>query len=381
MKKTILQLVALALVSLFCCGCEEEKIGVYPYSKIFFIDPAYIPIRQSTSPVKEQKNWDAELYPMEFWVDETDMARVDNQSYVTGLQLGTFTLHAKVMGKHGWVESSQLFTVGEEMTLLTPNQKDKLISLGVDKNNDGIITVPEMEQTEVLEGMIHSDFLLEIGKYFPNLKEVDVIADTSSRALDLSMFKLRKLTITDDCSIPGYIDDYNRLKPFFLTELKLNNSLEHIIVNAMPGFPVMDLSEYTNLKTVSRNRYGAPQWANMTFILPPNVESIDLGSATILFNQVLYKLKSIELVHCMPIEIPKHYVPNLKRIIYKDNNYMFTPQYDRTLDISSYEASDLDEVNINWINTLYVSQSVRDKFYLYADKDKFYLSADKLIIK
>ena len=376
MKKTFLQLVALAIVSLFCCGCEEDKIGVYPYSKIFFIDPAYIPIRQSTSPIKEQKNWDAELYPMEFWVDETDMARVDNQSYVTGLQLGTFTLHAKVMGKHGWVESSQLFTVGEEMSFLTPNQKDKLISLGVDKNNDGIITVSEMEQTEVLEGEIHSDFLLSLAQYLPNLKEVSVIADTSSRTIDLSMFELRKLRIVDDCWWSKEdVNDYEQLKPFFLTELKLNNSLEHIIVNAMPGFPVMDLSEYTNLKTVSRDYYAAPQWANMTFILPPNVESIDLSSASIVFSQVYNQLTTIKLAHCMPITIPKEKVPNLKNIIYKiDGYYPDTYNYKRTLDISNYEASDFDQVDIS-IEKLYISQSLAT-----SDK-KFSITAGSIIVK
>ena len=181
---------------------------------------------------------------------------------------------------------------------------------------------------------------------------------------------LHKLTIIDDCRWSGDADDYEKLKPFFLTDLKLNNSLEHIVISAMPGFPVMDLSEYTNLKTVSRDHSAPPQWLNMTFILPPNVESIALGSATILFNQVLDKLVSIELAHCMPIEIPKTHVPNLKRIIYKYDNYAFSPQYDMELDISSYEASDLDFVEANWIDALYVSQSVKDKFFKYADSNK-----------
>ena len=376
MKKTFLQFIALALITLFCCSCEEDKIGVYPYSKIFFIDPAYIPIRQSTSPIKEQKNWDAELYPMEFWVDETDMARVDNQSYVTGLQLGTFTLHAKVMGKHGWVESSQLFTVGEEMTLLTPSQKDKLISLGVDKNNDGIVTVSEMEQTEVLKGEIHSDFLLEMATLLPNLKEASVVADTTcSGTLDLSMFKLRKLLILDECCrLKKSDDDYERLKPYFLTKLKLNNSLESLIIDGMPGFPVMDLSEYTNLKTISREYTLSPRWINMAIILPPNIESIDLSSVSLLFNQVLHKLTSIELAHCMPIEIPKEYAPNLKRIVYKWDNYIFSSQYNKYLDISSYEASDLEEVDL-WVDKVYLSQSLYDNW------NKFSITAGDYIIK
>lgn len=374
MKKTILQLVALAIVSLFCCSCEDNSSGKYPADNIRFLVGDEVSIKHPTQVIytSSWSGWNPELYPMELWVEETEMATVDNQGYVTGHKLGTFTLHAKVMGKHGWVEGSKQFTVSDVLSQISISGINYFRRLGVDTNNDSVISASELERIEVLDERIYSDFLLSIAQYLPNLKEVSVIADTSSRTLDLSRFKLRKLTIIDDCRWSGNVNDYEQLKPFFLTELKLNNCLEHIIIDAMPGFPVMDLSEYTNLKTVSRDNSAPPQWLNMTFILPPNVESINLGSATILFNQVLYKLKSIELVHCMPIEIPKHYVPNLKRIIYKDNNYLFTTQYNRTLDISSYEASDLDEVKIDWINTLYVSQSVRDKFYL---------SADKIIIK
>jgi len=376
MKKTIIYFLGIAITALLCCSCEEEKIGAYPYSKIFFIDPAYVSIKHSTSPIKEQKNWDSELYPMDIWIDETDIATVDKQGYVTGLQLGTFTLHAKVMGKNGWVESSQLFTVVDDMIFLTSGQIDKLISLGVDKNNDGIITASEMEQTEVLDGEIHSDFLLSLAEYLPNLKEVNVIADTTqSRTLDLSMFKLRKLRIVDDCWWSKEdVNDYDRLKPFFLTELRLNNSLEHIIVNAMPGFPVMDLSEYTNLKTVSRDYYAAPQWANMTFILPPNVESINVSSASIVFNQVYNQLTTIKLAHCMPITIPKEKVPNLKNIIYKtDGYYPYIYNYNKNLDISSYEASDFDEVDIR-VDKLYLSQSMIGTM-------KFSITAWEYIIK
>ena len=373
MKKTIIYFLGIAITTLLCCSCEEEKIGAYPYSKIFFIDPAYVTINHSTLPIKEQKSWDSELYPMEFWVDETDMAMVDNQGYVTGLQLGTFTLHAKVMGKNGWVESSQLFTVVDDMIFLTSGQIDKLISLGVDKNNDGIITASEMEQTEVLDGEIHSDFLLSLAEYLPNLKEVSVIADiTPSRTLDLSMFKLRKLTIIDDCVWSD--EEYEEVEPYFLTDLKLNNCIEHIVVNLMPGFPVMDLSSYTNLKTISREYNAPPKWADMTFILPPNIELIDLRSAAILFNHVYPKLTTIKLTHCMPITIPKEKVPNLKNIIYQyDGRYPDTNKYDRDLDISSYEASDFDEVDIR-VDKLYLSQSMIGTM-------KFSITAWEYIIK
>lgn len=381
MKKTVLQFIALALITLFCCSCEDNSSGKYPYDTIRFYAENNVPIKHPTEVIKvtSWSGWNPELYPMELWVEETEMASVTNQGYVTGHKLGTFTLHAKVMGKHGWVEGSKQFIVSDVLSQLSINEIESLRHMGVDKNNDGIITASEMEQTEVLVGEIHSKFLLRLAEYLPNLKEVNVIADTTqSRTLDLSMFKLRKLRIVDDCWWSKEdVNDYDRLKPFFLTELRLNNSLEHIIVNAMPGFPVMDLSEYTNLKTVSRDNYAAPQWANMTFILPPNVESINVSSASILFNQVYNQLTTIKLAHCMPITIPKEKVPNLKNIIYnRDGYYVDTDAYNRTLDISSYEASDLDTVEINWIKTVYVSQSIADNYLT-----KFHIVADNFIIQ
>lgn len=373
MKKTIIYFLGIAIITLLCCSCEDNSSGKYPYDTIRFYAENNVPIKHPTEVIKvtSWSGWNPELYPMELWVEETEMASVNDQGYVTGYKLGTFTLHAKVMGKHGWVEGSKQFTVSDVLSQLSINEIEYFRRMGVDVNNDSIISASELERIEVLEERIHSDFLLSLAEYLPNLKEVRVIADTTpSRTLDLSMFNLHKLTIIDDCRWSGDADDYEKLKPFFLTDLKLNNSLEHIVISAMPGFPVMDLSEYTNLKTVSRDHSAPPQWLNMTFILPPNVESIALGSATILFNQVLDKLVSIELAHCMPIEIPKTHVPNLKRIIYKYDNYAFSPQYDMELDISSYEASDLDFVEANWIDALYVSQSVKDKFFKYADSNK-----------
>lgn len=372
MKKTVLQFIALALITLFCCSCEDNSTGKYPADNIRFLVGDEVSIKHPTQVIytTSWSGWNPELYPMELWVEETEMASVDNQGYVTGHKLGTFTLHAKVMGKHGWVEGSKQFTVSDVLSQLSINEIEYFRRMGVDVNNDSIISASELERIEVLEERIHSDFLLSLAQYLPNLKEVSVIADISpSRTLDLSMFKLRKLTIIDDCVWSD--EEYEEVEPYFLTDLKLNNCIEHIVVNLMPGFSVMDLSDYTNLKTISREYNAPPKWADMTFILPPNVELIDLRSAAILFNQVYPNLTTIKLTHCMPITIPKEKVPNLKNIIYQyDGSYPDTNKYDKTLDISTYEASDLDFVKTEWIDALYVSQSVKDKFFKYADSNK-----------
>ena len=372
MKKTIIYFLGIAITTLLCCGCEDNSSGKYPADNIRFLVGDEVSIKHPTQVIytTSWSGWNPELYPMELWVEETEMASVDNQGYVTGHKLGTFTLHAKVMGKHGWVEGSKQFTVSDVLSQLSINEIEYFRRMGVDVNNDSIISASELERIEVLEERIHSDFLLSLAQYLPNLKEVSVIADISpSRTLDLSMFKLRKLTIIDDCVWSD--EEYEEVEPYFLTDLKLNNCIEHIVVNLMPGFPVMDLSNYTNLKTISREYNAPPKWADMTFILPPNIELIDLRSAAILFNHIYPNLTTIKLTHCMPITIPKEKVPNLKNIIYKyDGSYPDTNKYDTTLDISTYEASDLDEVYIEWIDALYVSQSVKDKFFKYADSNK-----------
>ena len=372
MKKTIIYFLGIAITTLLCCGCEDNSTGKYPADNIRFLVGDEVSIKHPTQVIytTSWSGWNPELYPMELWVEETEIASVDNQGYVTGHKLGTFTLHAKVMGKHGWVEGSKQFIVSDVLSQLSINEIEYFRRMGVDVNNDSIISASELERIEVLEERIHSDFLLSLAQYLPNLKEVSVIADISpSRTLDLSMFKLRKLTIIDDCVWSD--EEYEEVEPYFLTDLKLNNCIEHIVVNLMPGFPVMDLSNYTNLKTISREYNAPPKWADMTFILPPNIELIDLRSAAILFNHVYPKLTTIKLTHCMPITILKEKVPNLKNIIYQyDGRYPDTYMYDRTLDISSYEASDLDEVYIEWIDALYVSQSVKDKFFKYADSNR-----------
>lgn len=372
MKKAIFYFLGIAITTLLCCSCEDNSTGKYPADNIRFLVGDEVSIKHPTQVIytTSWSGWNPELYPMELWVEETEMASVDNQGYVTGHKLGTFTLHAKVMGKHGWVEGSKQFTVSDVLSQLSINEIEYFRRMGVDVNNDSIISASELERIEVLEERIHSDFLLSLAQYLPNLKEVSVIADISpSRTLDLSMFKLRKLTIIDDCVWSD--EEYEEVEPYFLTDLKLNNCIEHIVVNLMPGFPVMDLSNYTNLKTISREYNAPPKWADMTFILPPNIELIDLRSAAILFNHVYPNLTTIKLTHCMPITIPKEKVPNLKNIIYQyDGRYPDTYMYDRTLDISTYEASDLDFVEANWIDALYVSQSVKDKFFKYADSNK-----------
>lgn len=388
MKKTILQLVALAIVSLFCCSCEEEKIGAYPYSKIFFIDPAYITINHSTWPISKQNDWDSELYPMEFWVEETEMASVDNQGYVTGHKLGTFTLHAKVMGKHGWVESSQLFTVGEEMSFLTPNQIDKLISLGVDKNNDGVITTAELEQTEDLNGDISSNFLFLLQPYLHNLKRTGIVIDTITKTLDLKDFNLNAVKINDQCLSYAtsyeegpFADEekYLKYQPYFCKNIILNNCIESLTVEAIPGIKLLDLSEYTNLKTFSRSQLyttSSSKWDSLTIILPQNIEEINIFDTKIIYKGPYPQLRKITYNASEYVDKEKNQTVVLEKQNFPNLRNLFSKQGIRYLDISSYEALDFDEVHV-LVDSICLSQSLYDARFL--SQNTIY--ANKYIIK
>ena len=166
MKKTVLQFIALAFITLFCCSCEDNSTGKYPADNIRFLVGDEVSIKHPTQVIytTSWSGWNPELYPMELWVEETEMASVDNQGYVTGHKLGTFTLHAKVMGKHGWVEGSKQFTVSDVLSQISISGINYFRRLGVDTNNDSVISASELERIEVLEERIHSDFLLILSR-------------------------------------------------------------------------------------------------------------------------------------------------------------------------------------------------------------------------
>lgn len=384
MKKTILQLVALAIVSLFCCSCEDNSSGKYPYDTIRFYVDNNVPIKHPTQVINATSwgDWNAELYPMEVWIEETDIATVDNQGYVTGHKIGTFTLHAKVMGKHGLIEDSKQFTVSDALTYLTINQIWELQALGVDKNNDEIITASELEQTEFFTEPIYSNFLLSLAQYLPNLKEVSVIADTTqSRTLDLSMFKLKKLQITDICAqyaknenYPNVIDDvmHQKYQPYFLTSLVLNNTIEHLIVGYLPGFDILDLSQYSNLKYFQQIALeGTRNWKEINYILPVQISKLNMHLGGLQYSDMLPNLSTIEAYEPLNVVLNKQYIPNLKSL--KCKKYWLSSSI-TSLDISTYSEGDLNDIFID-VDTLYLSQSFADNI------DRYAIFADNIIIK
>ena len=112
----------------------------------------------------------------------------------------------------------------------------------------------------------------------------------------------------------------------------------------------------------------------MCLYLPKNIQEINLKSASIVCDKIFENLHKITLECCPPVIIKKENFPNLKELYYNptDRNYGYR-RY-TMLDISDYDISDFENINIK-VDTLYLSQSLFDV------KHKHNINARKYIIK
>jgi hypothetical protein len=285
------------------------------------------------------------------------------------------------MSINGEIEDSIQYSVKDYLKEFIKSNYDYLKYLGIDRNNDDSITTKEFIETEVITEFIDSDFLLTIAPYMPNLKEVSVYADTTSRVLDLSMIKLRKLNLHDKCILyardetlgldyASGIDyrkiDYDRYKQFFLTKITLNQTyIEEFGIGILPGFPILDLTEYINLKSINRIGYTTPKWSSMSIILSENIENVYMRDATFIGSKTYPKLNKLILENCLPLEIKKNKFPNLREFKYLSETTWHYPYIRKTsLDIATFTISDLAKLDYDIIvDTLYLTQSLKDYRY------------------
>ena len=371
--KKLFNLILFVVTSLLLLSCEKEPEypGAYPFNRVMFYDESTVSKKDSTRVLfLDYTNWNKDLYPMSLWVDNEDIATISPSGYLTGKELGVVTIYAEVMGINGLLKDSVKYTVEDILTDLTEDEISSLIECGVDKNKDLKISASELEQTEVLDDQIRSYLLYKLIRYFPNLKEACVVADTTSRTLDLSMFKFKKLVLEDLCFwyskkesiIPNYAD-YIKLKSHFITEIKLNNSIEDLVIKSFPGIPTLDLRQYSNIKTIYRPYIKSEKmWREMDIILPTSVESVDLYDTKIVGNEICANLNKMtynfqgysDVSKNKYIEINKYNFPNLREII--------STKGVRTIDMSSYDATDIDNVWVD-VDTVYVSPSMYEDRY------------------
>jgi hypothetical protein len=286
---------------------------------------------------------------------------------LTAKKEGTVTIHAKVMSIYGEIESRIKYTVRDFLKEYIKGHQYYLKQLGFDRNNDGTITVSEVQEIENISGYyyINSNLLINLAPFMPKLKEVKIESDTAIRNLDLSSYNYKKVTIHDKImSIPSLVprdENYDQYEKFFLKEFTFNNSLEHLEIYGIPGIRLLDLRQYTNLKKLIRpyDYRVNTIWLDLQVMLPKNIEEVNLIKTKIIFDDIYYNLKKIRLRYHVEdentiTEINKKYVPNLRNLhITTSTNH---------IDISSFQAEDLDSLFIS-TDTIYVSQSMYEGRY------------------
>ena len=371
--KKLFNLFLFVVTSLLLLSCEKEPEypGAYPFNRVMFYDESTVSKKDSTRVLfLDYTNWDKKLYPMTLWVDNENIATINSSGYLTGKELGVVTIYAEVMGVNGPLKDSVKYTVEDVLTDLTSDEINELIECGVDKNKDLKISASELEQTEVLGYQIRTYLLYKLIRYLPNLKEACVVADTTSRTIDLSMFNFKKLVLEDPCfwlskkeSITPNDADFIKYKSHFITEIKLNNAIEDLVIKSFPGIPTLDLRQYSNIKTIYRPYIkSAKIWRAMNIILPTSVESVDLYDTEIVGNEICTNLNKMtynfqgygDVRKNKYVEINKSKFPNLREIV--------SYQGIRTIDISTYDAVDIEYIKVN-VDTVYVSPSMYDDRY------------------
>ncbi len=370
--KKLFNLFLFVVTSLLLLSCEKEKYpGAYPYDDIVFYNEAGI--YENTVTEKDSilviyeptKYWNKDLYPMQLWVDNEEIATISPSGYLTGKKEGTVTIYAKVMSVNGELEDSIKYTVKDYLKELIKSNHYYLRTLGFDRNNDEAVSVSEVQDTEVISEFIDSDILLLLAPYMPKLKEVKIGSDTAYKTLDLTSYNYKKVTIHDETmSLPTLVprdENYYQYRRFFLKEFTFNNSLEYLEIHGIPGVRLLDLRQYTNLKVLTRpySYRVSTIWLDLQVILPKNIEEVNLMKTQIIFDDIYYNLKKIRLRYHIEdentiTEINKKYVPNLKKLhITTSTNH---------IDISSFQAEDLDSVYVT-ADTISISQSMYESRY------------------
>ena len=393
--KKLLNIILLVTTSLLFLSCEKEidKIeGAYPYDEVVFlykVEPEKRRILERDSILvfnfNAFKSWDSKLYPMTFWVDNEDIATISPSGYLTGKKEGTVTVYAKVMSVYGPIESSIKYEVKDFLKDFTRRRPYALKDWGFDLNNDDTVTVEELQMAEKHKIFISSDDFYALAHYLPNLKELNIRTDTTSRTLDLSAYELRQVRIHDWCYEYAKQDgvaypekhQIDKYKEHFLTDIILNNSVETVIVSGIPGIKTLDLRQYTNLKNFKRlELYGDDEWVDLNILLPLSIKEVDSYRANLIINDILPNLEKFKYDLTGYVDINKKKVLELNKELLPNLRTFRSEIGIRHLDISAYEATDIDSLFIV-VDTLTLSKSIRESIII----NSYKIFTNKYIIK
>ena len=385
--KKLVNYILLVITTLLLLSCEKDLYpGAYPYDEItFYYVNCTVGYGQTKKIIHTDiEGWDKEKYPMEFWVDNEEVASISQDGYITGKKnVGTVTVCAKVMSTRGMIEGSVKYRIDDTI------RKDELIvlvNLGINTIN---LNTPI--SAESLKNQISKikNITLHIGsiadttfsKISPYITELDTLAITTYKeSLDLSDVKIKHLIIEDgnfewfgkypisSDSIENYNTYKTHIEPYVLKELKLNKSLEELTFSALPHFTTLDLREYKSLKKITRKYI--KEWNIIPcYIIPPtSIEYIQIHGANVLFYETYNSLHTYHFScpNQYLVVLSKDKLPNLKHIIYKSKENKVEFMYGG-LDISSYSADDFETLSIRWLYRLVVSQSLYETLNNYED--------------
>lgn len=374
--KKLLNLILFVVTSLLLLSCEKEKEkieGAYPYDEVVFlykVEPEKRRIVERDSILVFDstpfRNWNTDLYPITFWVDNEEIATISPSGYLKGKKEGTVTVYAKVMSVYGLIESSIKYDVKDFLKDFTKRFPYALKDWGFDLNNDDTVTIAELQMAEKHNSYISSDDFFALAQYLPNLKEINIRVDTSSRVLDLSAYEFKQVRIHDRCY--EYAKDYGVVFPenyqidnfqkHFLTDIILNHSIETLLVSSIPGIKTLDLQQYTNLKTFKRlELHGDNDWVELEVLLPKSIINVDVYRADLIINDILPNLENLRYDLTGYEDVNKRKVIELNKKLLPNLNIIKTLLGIRYLDISSYEANDLDSIYV-FADTLCLSESM-----------------------
>ena len=372
--KKLFNLILLVVTSLLLLSCEKEKFpGAYPYDEIEF----YVVNRTinygSTKKIihTDIEGWDKEKYPMEFWVDNEEVASISQDGYITGKKnVGTVTIYAKVMSIKGMIEGSIKYRINDVLKLY---DLIALEDMGLDVDLNTPINAKDLANQLSQINNITNNYIPDttFHKISPYLGELDTVKiAVYSQSLDLEYIKIKHLILKDanfewygKYPVEPYIDSvankitYNEfIKPYVLKELKINKALEELSFEALPELSPLDLRDFKSLKKINRLHI-REWWLIPCDIIPPTtIECINNSGANIIFSET-YNLLHTYHFSCPKknhIVFQKNNLPNLKNLQYKKEGSFG----EIAVDISDYEIEDFEYIKIHPVDTLFLRKSV-----------------------
>ena len=360
MKKTVLQLVLEIIICTMCASCAYDPYGgKYHYRNIQFYNIGMLMPNVQVQLLRDEplnSNWDPSVYPMELWVDNESVATVSGDGILTTKKKGVVNVYAKVESIYGLLEESLTVVVDEGIGHLSQGEQEVLKDAGLDLNNDGNITITELQQITIISDPIPDTIVSKIETHLTKLDSLYIVGH--KQLVDVSRLNLKKLEIEqgnfrwDAAEVE--IDTESLVK-----EIQLCESIEVFTFCLLPGMSSMDFSSYPNLKKITRHPARSYSGDCTFSIVPPKtIQCLDLWYTDLILSNAPYpeltKL-SIENYRNDELVIRKDEMPLL-------TTFNFDHASHCNVDISDFNAGDFEYVYI-YCNTLTIKKELYDTFH------------------